>query len=297
MNLTNVLKGCLVGGAIGDAIGSRYESSKAITAVDWSALGYITDDTQLTLATCEAILEIGKVSPAAVAQKMLDWYNRGRLRGLGASTLKALRDLQVGAHWGLSGRSGEYAAGNGAAMRIAPLAFFLSPVTDRQLVRDICFITHKNDEACTGCMAMLHALTLVLAGDWYNNSEERLLDDITSLLPDTQVKDNLLQLQKQPGLSIPEAAALIGCGGHVAQSVPFAIYSATKIKTHSFKEVLSGIVCCGGDTDTNASMAGQIIGASLGWEALPPELVQSFMEIDESSHLLNIADKLGEKLR
>jgi len=83
----------------------------------------------------------------------------------------------------------------------------------------------------------------------------------------------------------------------VAQSVPFAIYSATKIKALSFKEVLSAIVCCGGDTDTNASMAGQIIGASLGWEALPPELVQSFMEIDESSHLLNIADKLGEKLR
>jgi hypothetical protein len=43
-------------------------------------------------------------------------YNKGKLTGLGASTLKALRDLQVGAHWALSGWSGEYAAGNGAAM-------------------------------------------------------------------------------------------------------------------------------------------------------------------------------------
>lgn len=46
---------------------------------------------------------------------MLTWYNNGKLTDVGASTLK--------------GRSGEYAAGNGAAMRIAPLAFFINPDT------------------------------------------------------------------------------------------------------------------------------------------------------------------------
>ncbi|HEY4290598.1 MAG TPA: ADP-ribosylglycohydrolase family protein [Puia sp.] len=139
------------------------------------------------------VLKGCSATPAAVAKKMLEWYNRRGLRGLGASTLKALRVLQVGAHWGLSGRTGEYAAGNGAAMRIAPLAVFLSPDTDRQLVRDVCFITHKNDEACTGCMAIPHALALVLAGDWFNNSEDWILEHIASLLPDTLVKEEKLR--------------------------------------------------------------------------------------------------------
>jgi len=60
-----------------------------------------------------------------------------------------------GTHWPLSGRSGEYAAGNGAAMRIAPLAFFVDASTRQQLIRDVCIITHKNDEAFVGCLAII----------------------------------------------------------------------------------------------------------------------------------------------
>jgi ADP-ribosylglycohydrolase len=84
-----------------------------VESVEFEKLNGITDDTQLTLATCEAILNSRDVSPESIAKKMLEWYNNRKLSGLGASTLKALRDLQVGAHWGLSGRSGEYAAGKG----------------------------------------------------------------------------------------------------------------------------------------------------------------------------------------
>ena len=59
------------------------------------------------------------------------------MRSLGSSTLKALRDLAAGAHWELAGARGEYAAGTGAAMRIAPLAFLLEPgsAADRVIVR------------------------------------------------------------------------------------------------------------------------------------------------------------------
>ena len=52
------LKGCLVGGTIGDAVGSRYESDGKVDFVDFDQSVYITDDTQLTLATCESIIEI-----------------------------------------------------------------------------------------------------------------------------------------------------------------------------------------------------------------------------------------------
>ena len=60
---------------------------------------------------------------------------------MGASTLKALQELAIGGHWSQVGRKGEYAVGNGAAMRIAPLAFNLS--IPRARIREICYITHQ----------------------------------------------------------------------------------------------------------------------------------------------------------
>ena len=115
------LQGCLVGGGIGDAIGGFYENRSSASVDFLSYPWQVSDDTQLTLATCQAIIEAkGKIVPATITQQFLQWYNQGRLTGLGASTLKALRDLQMGAHWALAGRTGERAAGNGAAIRIAP---------------------------------------------------------------------------------------------------------------------------------------------------------------------------------
>ena len=70
----------------------------------------ISDDTQLTLATCEAIIENGDVTPDGIAQSMLQWYQVKKITGIGSSTLKALESLSVGAHWALAGRQGEYAS-------------------------------------------------------------------------------------------------------------------------------------------------------------------------------------------
>jgi ADP-ribosylglycohydrolase len=103
----------------------------------------------LTLPTSEAITSTRAVDPEAIAAAMLRWYRRGQLSGLGSSTLKALRDLDAGIHWALAGQLGERAAGNGGAMRIAPLAFMLdaSLPESRRTIRDVCRITHHSDEA------------------------------------------------------------------------------------------------------------------------------------------------------
>ena len=77
----------------------------------------LTDDTQLTLATCEALTH-DEPHPSLVAAALLRWYRARRLTGLGGSTLKALRDLDAGAPWMVPGRTGERAAGNGAAMQV-----------------------------------------------------------------------------------------------------------------------------------------------------------------------------------
>jgi ADP-ribosylglycohydrolase len=69
----------------------------------------------MTLATCEAIANSGRVDPALIADAFRSWFDERRFSGLGSSTLKALRDLQAGAHWALAGARGEMAAGNGGA--------------------------------------------------------------------------------------------------------------------------------------------------------------------------------------
>lgn len=110
--------GCIVGGAIGDTVGGVSERNEIS----------LSDDTQLTLATCEAITERGVVAPDVLASAFLRWFKAGELTGLGSSTLKALRDLAAGGHWALAGARGEKAAGNGAAMRIAPLHSYWTPL-------------------------------------------------------------------------------------------------------------------------------------------------------------------------
>lgn len=285
------LLGCLAGGTIGDALGSSYEGRNQVSTVDLEQIRGITDDTQLTLATCEAILVSKSASPQSVAAKMLEWYNKRKLTGLGASTLKALRDLQVGAHWGLSGRSGEYAAGNGAAMRIAPLAFFTNPDTDRTLIRDICFITHKNEEAYTGCLAVLYAIDAIRKNIWLPGIN--LPNLIISVIPDTGVRDNLVKLHNNPDITIAQAAQLIGCSGHVVESVPFAIFAAGKIKEKSLEEVLTEIILCGGDTDTNAAIAGNIMGAFTGLQGFSPHMLSAFEKIKESIYILQLGKELA----
>jgi ADP-ribosylglycohydrolase len=288
------LLGCLVGGALGDAVGSFYEGKANIKAIEFDIINGITDDTQLTLATCEAIIDSKRVSAESIAKKMLEWYNKRKLTGLGSSTLKALRDLQVGAHWGLSGRSGEYAAGNGAAMRIAPLAFFLDIETERTLIRDVCNITHKNDEAYAGCLSILYAIHSIITDRW--KPGESLLDLIIPQIPDTSVRDNLLKLQENPSLSINEAARLVGTSGHVIASVPFSIFAAQKIKAGNFEDILSEIILCGGDTDTNASLAGQIMGTYIGLSGFSIKALTTFNKIEECNYIIQVGFKLVDIL-
>src|SRR5436853_159411 len=139
------ITGCILGGAIGDALGGPYEGSLPPIEIDDTTPWSLSDDTQLTLATCEAITgNKGVADPSAIAASFALWHRERRITGMGASTYKALSELAQGGHWALVGRKGEYAAGSGAAMRAAPLAFCLDPAdpSDRQKIRDVSRITH-----------------------------------------------------------------------------------------------------------------------------------------------------------
>lgn len=266
--------GCLVGGALGDALGGPYEGRAAPVTIDPSASLVLSDDTQLTLATCEALVESTFVSPEAVARHFAAWFRAGRITGMGASTLKALTELAAGAHWALSGRTGEMGAGNGAAMRAAPLAFCLDPNTeaDRQLIRQISRITHQHDEAYAGALAMI--LAIRAAADGLTMPTGPLLACLADQLPDTRLRDRLVEIAAPGAPATPrELARCFGCSGYVVESVPLAICAAQRWAEQPFTDLLSEVISVGGDTDTIAALTGQIAGGYLGFDRLPEELI------------------------
>jgi len=275
MNFKDKLYGCLVCGAIGDSVGGRYEGSDTVDHVDFNFEWAISDDTQLTLATCEAIYNTSGVHPEKIAERFLYWYNCRMLSGLGSSTLKALRELQVGGHWALVGRSGEYAAGNGAAMRIAPLAF--KENMDRLTIKDVCNITHKNDEAYTGALAIYYSIHFAITGKW--SGGPGLITMVREELADTNVRDRLMELEQYDDLSIIEIGGKYTPTGYVADSVPVAIFAAQKINTLDFKDIMTELILIGGDTDTTCSMTGQIIGALKGREVIPDDWVEKYQHL------------------
>jgi ADP-ribosyl-[dinitrogen reductase] hydrolase len=288
----NQILGCILGGALGDAWGGPWEGNPSQVAFQIPSRSSVSDDTQLTLATCESIIENGGIHTERLAFHFATWFAAGRIRGIGSSTLKAMRDLVAGVHWALAGCRGEYSAGNGAAMRIAPLAFLLDPATpaDRTVIRDVCRITHHNDEAYVGALAVVIAIRLILAGTW--SRENSFLVAVAESVPDSAVRDRIKEFLplKSPPL---EVASRFGASGWVVDTVPLALYCAQFIAEQPLSVVLAQAIEAGGDTDTIASIAGQIAGTATG---VPPDYAGHFSRITGGDEVIRVAESFADFL-
>ena len=294
-------KGCIIGGAIGDAFGSAYENLNVSKVHDDTFYLFakpknreeikewqITDDTQLTLATIEGMIIDEEINPEKLAQNFLKFYKERKLKGLGASTLKALRELEVGGHWALVGRKGEYAAGNGAAMRIAPLVFS-EKLTKRKL-RDICYITHQNEEAYIGALCIVNSIQAIFNKNW--SGEENLIEILIPQIPDTRVRDRLMEIKDMKNLM---EVGELGNDGYVVNSVPLAIAAANQIKEKGMSEIFNDLIKIGGDTDTNCSMAGQIMGTLIGINGIPKDLQDKLMILNEYTWINRMIEEFISK--
>lgn len=304
---TDRFKGCIIGGAIGDAYGSGYENLKSGDNKQDGEIFYlftqssnkpkekspnwqITDDTQLTLATIEAMILSKNLNPKTFADNYLKLYKQRKLKGLGASTLKALRELEVGGHWSLVGRKGEYAAGNGAAMRIAPLAF--SEALTRRKLKDICSITHQNDEAYVGCLCVINSIKAILNGTW--QGKENLIEILVAQTPDTRTRDRLIEIKKLRKSRNLKEIGKLGNDGYVVNSVPLAIAAANQIDAKDIDEIFKELIEIGGDTDTNCSIAGQIIGSLIGINGIPIKMKDKLSKLQEYKWINRTVDKFIE---
>jgi len=223
------------------------------------------------------------VQPERIAERFRHWFEAGRINGVGSATLKALRDLAAGAHWALAGARGEFAAGSGAAMRAAPLAFFLDPgvASDRRTIRDVSRITHHSEEAYAGALAVIVAVRLCAE---IAAVPRNLLALVAGDLPDTAVRDRLLELSTCRD-SPSDAAAQFGCSGHVVEAVPIALFVAAATRDEPIESVISTAVALGGDTDTIGAIAAQV--AAIAGRPIPDALVARLPEVAQICQVLD----------
>ncbi|HEM62570.1 MAG TPA: hypothetical protein ENO24_09785 [Chloroflexi bacterium] len=293
--------GCLVGLAIGDALGMPFEGLGArfiqahhqtVTEFlpgDDLAAGQYTDDTKMMLCLADSIVDNGGVNPEDVARRFVAWFDSGDLRGIGMTCLEAILNLTGGTPWRESGKRGEWAAGNGTAMRIAPVG--LVDCLDLESLREDCWatsvITHNNPEAVAGATAVAYVIARLLRGD---RKPEALLTEAADFVGQCEVsrrlqKAHLLLERDTPTL---EALAELGTSGYVVETVASALYCFLRTP-QDFLSTCSSAVVAGGDTDTTAAVAGAISGAYNGIDKLPAHLVS---QVEDSQRLQKLAGDL-----
>lgn len=289
--------GSLLGGALGDCLGRPFEGKPAAKIRfslpdglwDW------TDDTELTLLIGESFAEDGRFVAANAAGQMAGAMRERRLTGLGAATFGALEKLSAGKDWTKSGKKGEYASGNGPATRIASIGLAFDPELEstRQLIHDATWITHQSEEAYSGALAVALAIGGVTGG---RCAPGGILPYVLSQLPDSRVKGGLAALgDEKTAISFRHIADEYGTSGFVAESVPLSIYACDRFGGN-LPETIKELVEAGGDTDSNASIAGQILGSFSGEPALPREWLEHLVPIPRFHRLSSKLTKIRGSL-
>jgi ADP-ribosylglycohydrolase len=220
--------------------------------------GTYTDDTEMMIVLAESLLEHGCVEDESLATAFLERCDPSR--GYGAGTLQVLALWRQGVPVDAAPRrlfDGEGSLGNGAAMRIAPVAvlFADAPQRLRAQAERSARLTHAHPLAIDAAVAQAAAIAAALRG-------EDILAAGRGAARQPELRSRLeraaVLLESEPG---PAAVAdLLGNSAIGHESVPTAMFAAAS--QGGFEEAVSFAVRCGGDTDTLGAMAGALAGRS-----------------------------------
>ncbi len=180
--MKNRYRGCLVGLAVGDALGYPVEflngselrakyGPAGITdfVTHHGQRGLYSDDTQMTLAVARALLAANLNSLDDIMRHVRDEFVAWSVspennRAPGVTCMNGAQQLQAGVHWFSSGDP--YSKGNGAAMRAAPIGLLFSK-RPQQLIdvsRAIALCTHAHPTGVSSAIAAAAAVAYVVEG-------------------------------------------------------------------------------------------------------------------------------------
>lgn len=284
--------GCLVGLAIGDALGAPLEfMSRAEIAATYGEVrdflgggwlnlepGEYTDDTQLALAITDSIITCDKVDPPDIAARFVAWLRCGP-KDVGHITRTAIRYHEQGQPWDSVGERVAHeltgrAAGNGSLTRSAPLGLFHAAcpaalLHDGRLVSEL---THAHPLSVWSSLA----LNLII-GELLRGPTSGAIARAAAQIPEAAVRDLLLTIPLRPRKEIRS-------GGFVLETLGAALWA---LENHAgFEEVVIAAINLGDDADGAGAVAGALAGAREGVEAIPERWLNQLQNAD---HLVDLA--------
>lgn len=252
----------MLGAIIGDVVGSVYERNP-IKTVDFPWLSedsHITDDSILTVATAEALLD----GSSDFASSYRKYYNMYPKAGYGSAFTKWAKDPTAGPYgsWG-----------NGSAMRVSPVAWLCFNNEDlgikdaEELAKKTAEVSHNNEHGIAGAQAVTSAIWLSLSGE----PKEVIREYITE-----KYGYNLNRTIEEIR---PDYDFDASCQGSVPESI------IAFLDSNCISEAVRLAVSLGGDADTQASIAGAISEAF--YMEIPPKIAEDvYKRLDENTKII-----------
>lgn len=252
----------LLGVAVGDALGATTEFMKPeeirvrigvhreIVGGGWLKLppGQVTDDTEMTLCVARGIAQTGKWNLAAIADRFGRWLSENPV-DVGSTCRRGIEGYMKKGR--LEAPPSESAAGNGAAMRTAPVAIYT--LGDDQLLERLAVeqarITHHHPLSDAACVAAGRLIQLGILGI--------PLHGLRAAAGELAARHPEFRFEGYDGDS----------SGYVADTLRTVLDAF--FSTESFEDCLVKTVNRGGDADTTGAIAGAIAGARYGLSAIP----------------------------
>jgi ADP-ribosylglycohydrolase len=266
--------GCVLGLALGDALGAPFEFRRRgeipdpLPAFeDWKGLapGRWTDDTAMARNLWRSLAERGRLATDDVLRRHLEWLatDPPDVGNLTRRVLGSIRDgVPDAAERYVSERGPEISAGNGSVMYCAPLGAFRAarPALLLDEAPALSAITHWDERCRTACLAVTLAVAALVRGEGNPTAVARAVEAVL----DREGGEELEYLVGEAGRGRPVDGPDMG----------FTLFTAgiglqVAAEGLPFEEGLRHVVSLGGDTDTNAAVTGALLGALHGREALP----------------------------
>jgi ADP-ribosylglycohydrolase len=299
-------RGVILGLAIGDALGwpteflalSRIKAQygpAGITDLPASEAEF-TDDTQMSLAIAEALIDAGQYDLETlmrqVSLRFIEWLDSPENnKAPGNACLEGARRLKQGIPWRASGSI--HSKGCGPAMRSAPIGLYYhdDPARLREVAIAAGTATHNHPTANAGSVATAYLVKLALDRDI---PAERLTSDmiekLLSFCGDLSQEFNAAILKVATVMHLEPESALdkLGQGWIAEEAVALALYCFLRTPD-DYRATVTRAANSNGDSDSIACIAGAISGAWNGIQGVPPDWVQ---RIEKREYLFRTADRL-----
>lgn len=297
--LKDKIAGALYGVAIGDALGAPLEFMSAeqiaqqhghVTEMiggGWLGVrpGETTDDTAMTLAVAEGIMESPDNPIPAIGERFIRWAESGP-KDIGGTCRCAIWKAATGGHkrpsafkWENAGKETAIinkgrSAGNGAIMRaIYPALYYPSALTATRVTIGQGRMTHDDAESTEACQLYADVVHYLIteAKNGRDDSDAHICRWIDTHLMPTRYSLDTIGKKGRAGRLTPT--------GYVVDSLECALY-AWWDGGDTFEETVAYAANMGGDADTIAAICGGLAGAYYGFEAIPERWVDTLSEAD-----------------